>query len=48
MLNKPAWAATATDRPVKIKGVVFTSVSARAYLLPNAPVKISPKAISGL
>ena len=39
MLKSPALNATATERPVRIKGIIFRIVTLQARPLPKAPGK---------
>ena len=39
MLKRPALNATATERPVKIAGVILRTVVAQARPVPKAPLK---------
>src|SRR5215218_7922871 len=48
MLKSPARKATATARPVKIRGVALSSVRPMASGDPNAPRRSAPKAVTGL
>src|SRR6056297_3685535 len=48
MFHRRARKATATDRPVKIRGVARLSVSRRANFEPKAPLMISPRTENGL
>src|SRR3712207_288016 len=48
MLKSPTRKATATARPVKIRGVAFSRVRPSSVGPPNAPRRSAPKAVSGL